>query len=113
MKNVIKNFLANRDETGRLIVHMLDGSGQKYFVEFIEPRTKDSNNKFGDIDPATNKVTGSYGSKYTGAIKAEDSLITEANGFKNIEEAPGGSYMWSVNKMHEAWKEKRGFVQNK
>ena len=38
----------------------------------------------GDIDPATNKLTGDYGNKSIGAVKPEDSLITEDNGFVNI-----------------------------
>ena len=52
----------------------------KFKVEVIEPRqrTKD----WGDIDPATGKTTGSYGSKI--GIDAKDSEITEENGFKNI-----------------------------
>jgi len=33
-----KEFLTNRDETGRLIVKMLDGTNKQYFVEFIEPK---------------------------------------------------------------------------
>jgi len=31
-------FLQNRDETGRLIVRMLDGTNKSYYVEFIEPK---------------------------------------------------------------------------
>lgn len=38
----------------------------------------------GDVDPATKKMTGSYGDKYTGSVRPEQSLITEENGFKNI-----------------------------
>lgn len=39
---------------------------------------------WGDLDPATKKVTGSYGQKYRGNIDEKDSIITEKNGFKNI-----------------------------
>ncbi|WP_273238302.1 hypothetical protein [Flavobacterium lindanitolerans] len=38
----------------------------------------------GDLDPATKKLTGNYGSKYTGAVTKKESLITEENGFVNI-----------------------------
>jgi len=112
-KEVRKNFLVNRDETGNLIVYMNDGSGQSYLVEFISPRTRNTNNRFGDIDPATKKITGSYGKKYTGSIKEEDSVLTEENGFMDTKIIPGGSYMWSVMQKHEEWKEKTGFVPNK
>ena len=37
-QEVRKIFLVNRDETGNLIVHMNDGTGQSYMVEFIEPK---------------------------------------------------------------------------
>jgi len=113
-KNVRKNFLVNRDETGKLVVHMYDGSNQSYCVEFIAPRSKNANNRFGDIDPATKKLTNcSYGKKYTGSIKEEESVLTEENGFMDTEVIPGGSYMWSVMQKHESWKEKTGFVPNK
>lgn len=29
-------------------------------------------------------MTGSYGDKYTGSVRPEQSLITEENGFKNV-----------------------------
>lgn len=67
------------EHTGRY--HIVDTeTGRKFLVEPIgNPRTD-----FGDINPATGKVEGSYGSKYRGSIDAEDSVITEENGFKNI-----------------------------
>lgn len=106
-----REFLKERDNTGRLIVHMLDGTGKSYCVELIEPRTKDKNAKFGDIDPATKKITGSYGKKHKGAIKAEESMITKENGFEKIVEGPGGSYDWTVMQMHEKWKRENGFYE--
>ena len=102
-KEVRKNFLVNRDETGNLIVNMNDGSGKSYMVEFISHRNKNPNNRFGDIDPATKKITGSYGKKYTGSIKEEESVLTEENGFFDTKIIPGGSYMWSVMQKHEEW----------
>ncbi len=46
---------------------------------------------WGDIDPATKTVTGSYGTKDRGSIHASESIINEANGFKNIAFLPGGT----------------------
>lgn len=40
---------------------------------------------WGDIDPATKKMTGNYGEKYTGCINEKESLITPENGFKYIQ----------------------------
>ena len=39
----------------------------------------------GDLDPANKKLTGHYGDKHPGSIDERDSMITEENGFKNIE----------------------------
>ena len=36
------------------------------------------------MNPATKKVEGNYGTKYTGAIKPEDSIITKENGYDDI-----------------------------
>lgn len=79
--NVRTQFLTNTDETGRFIVTS-PRTGRTYF---IEPILGAHTPKWGDMDPATKKVSGSYGQKYTGAVKEDDSLITEANGFSNIE----------------------------
>jgi hypothetical protein len=40
--------------------------------------------EWGDVNPATKKVEGSYGDKYRGSITEEESLITAENGFDNI-----------------------------
>jgi hypothetical protein len=75
-------FLTNTDETGRFIVTS-QRTGKTYFVEPVELKRVDT--KWGSIDPATGKLMNKKGhDKYRGAINAEDSLITEANGFKNI-----------------------------
>ena len=92
MKNetVVKNFLVDRNETGKEIVHYLD-TGKKYFIEWIEPRGFRAT--WGDIDPATKTLqTGSYGKKYKGAITAEESVITTENGFEDIREGSGSPY---------------------
>lgn len=79
-KEILKCFTQNTDETGRMIVTSLK-TGKKYFIEAIG---SGYNEVWGDVDPATKKMTGSYGDKYTGSVRPEQSLITEENGFKNI-----------------------------
>ena len=80
MKQEIRDkFLTNTDETGRFIVHSRR-TGKTYFIEPILGNRV----QWGDVDPATKKITGSYGSKYSGGIKESESLITEENGFENI-----------------------------
>ena len=80
-KKVLKEFFYETDHTGRFMVVSIK-TGKRYFVEPIAP--KGFTGHFGDIDPATKKLTGSYGEKYRGAIDEKDSLITTENGFKNI-----------------------------
>jgi hypothetical protein len=107
MEDVRKTFLVNRDETGREIVRYLE-TGKEYFIEYTEPRNFRSS--WGDIDPASKTIQGSYGDKFRGAIKAEDSLITKENGFDNIIEGKGGSPYHAINQMHEIWKKENGYV---
>lgn len=63
MTDLDKRFLTNTDETGRFIVKSLT-TGKKYYIEPIG-------------NPATKKVEGDYGQKYTvldyslGFIKAK------------------------------------------
>lgn len=78
--NINKRFLTNTDETGRMIVKSLK-TGRTYY---IEPIGNGYNEAFGDIDPATKKMTGNYGDKYTGSVTEKESLITKENGFSNI-----------------------------
>lgn len=86
MNKIIKEFLVNSEETGKHIVTSLR-TGRKYFVEPIGNGRSD----WGDVDPATGKLTGSYGSKYTGSVTDEQSVITEENGFTNIVAIASGS----------------------
>ncbi len=74
-----KRFFEKTEESGRHIVTSLR-TGKQYAIEPIgSTRTA-----FGDINPVTKKVEGSYGDKYKGSIDESESLITEANGFINI-----------------------------
>lgn len=71
--------MSKSEDTGRFLVVDAE-SGRKFLVEPVgNPRTN-----FGDINPATNKLEGNYGSKYRGSIDEEDSVITEEKGFTNI-----------------------------
>lgn len=81
-----KRFLKESDKTGRFIVKS-KATGKRYFVEVIG-NTHAA--EWGDIDPATKKMTGSYGEKYEGCIAEKDTLITEGNGFENITTLPAG-----------------------
>ncbi len=97
----IKNFLVNSDDTGRFIVTSLK-TGRKYFVEPIDNGNK---TEWGDINPATKKIEGDYGTKHKGAIKESESLITTENGFDNIVTLPPGysplEYIEQLDKKYE------------
>lgn len=79
-KEVLKRFLTNTDETGRFIVKS-KVTGVTYYVE---PVGTGYNEVWGDLDPATKSMTGSYGDKYTGSVTEKESLITKENGFNKI-----------------------------
>jgi len=81
-----QKFLKDSDHTGRHFVVSMR-TGKKYGIEPIDGKEK---RKWGDVNPASGKVEGSYGSKYKGSIKASESLINEDNGFKNIIELEPG-----------------------
>lgn len=51
---------------------------------------------WGDINPATKKVEGDYGQKYTGCVSEKESLITPENGFRLIETLEAGMSPLSV-----------------
>jgi hypothetical protein len=62
-----------------------------------------------NINPATGKVEGSYGDKFKGTIKADESVITKENGFDEIVEGKGSPYH-TINQMHEKWKKENGYA---
>lgn len=84
---VMQQFLTNTDETGRFIVKSVR-TGKTYAIEPIgDPHTK-----WGSVDPATQKLVNKPGfKKHRGSVDEQDSLITEANGFKNIVTLPPGT----------------------
>ena len=81
-----QKFFEDTDNTGR---HMCVSfrTGKRYYIEPIEGKKV----KWGDLNPATGKVEGSYGEKYRGAVHKSESLITEENGFDKVHELPPGT----------------------
>lgn len=72
--------------TGRFIFTV---KGRTFVVEPID-NNSGKQKLWGDLDPATKTVTGSYGEKNKGSIHEDDSVITKENGFKNIKTLQGG-----------------------
>ena len=62
----------------------------KFTVEVIDNTMGKGKKVWGDVNPATGKIEGNYGSKSTGAIHEKDSQITEENGYTNIITLPVG-----------------------
>jgi hypothetical protein len=94
MKNKDFNtkFLSETDKTGRHVVKSFR-TGKVYYIEPIE---SEHTPKWGDVNPATGKVEGSYGDKYNGGVKEKDSLITKENGFDDIRYSGIGGSPYSV-----------------
>ena len=80
-QDVLKRFLTNTDETGRFIVK----SAVTGITYFVEPLYEGKTPTWGDVNPATKKIEGDYGSKNTGAVLNRDSLLKEENRFVNID----------------------------
>ena len=105
-EEVRKNFLVDRDDTGNLIVHMNDGTGKSYMVEFIEPKGG-VRTDWGSYNPSTGNVENKKGAgKFRGAIKESESVLTPENGFPDAKIIEGASFMYSVEQKHEEWKKK-------
>ncbi len=80
--DVRTRFFAKTDDTGRFVVTSAR-TGKTYAVE---PIVGAHTPKWGSIDPATGDLMHKKGDgKYKGGINANESLITEENGFKNIQ----------------------------
>lgn len=102
-KEVLKNFLVNSNETGKHIVHSYR-TGKKYFIEALgDGRGGD----WGSYNPGTGNIEHKKGDgKFTGSIREEDSVITEENGFKNIEIIKGGSPYYIIEQMDAKYPDK-------
>lgn len=102
MREVNKKFFKDTDHTGRFII-VSYRTGRKYYVEPLDGDKV----KWGDLNPATGKVEGSYGQKYKGSINEKDSLITEENGFKNIQFLqPGVSPIRYIDQLDDQYPDK-------
>jgi cell division protein YceG involved in septum cleavage len=106
-------FLKNRDETGRLIVRMLDGTNKQYYVEFIEPRGG-VRTDWGSYNPSTGEIENKKGAgKFNGGVSEKDSIITVENGFsKESAETiyEGASFMSTIDTLHTKWKKENGYA---
>jgi hypothetical protein len=76
-----RQFLFKTEDSGRFLVTSTR-TGKTYAVE---PILMKRGKGWGDLNPSTGETEGSYGHKYKGAISKDESLITEDNGFVNIE----------------------------
>lgn len=98
-----QKFLTNTDETGRFIVTS-QRTGRTYFVEAIAGKHTPG---WGDMDPASKKLTGSYGDKYKGAVNKAESLITTENGFTKIHDLePGTSPLLAIEHLDSQYPDK-------
>ena len=98
-------FFSQRDDTGRYAV-VSNRTGVTYLVEPLDsdPYRK----RWGDLNPATGEVEGSYGEKYTGSVHPKDSLLTEANGVRNIVELkPGESPESHIERVDATYPDKQ------
>lgn len=69
-------------DTGRYTVIDLK-TGKRVTVEPVDD-VKNKSRGWGDINPATKQVTGSYGDKHKGSVPPSESFITAENGYKDI-----------------------------
>jgi hypothetical protein len=98
-----EKFLTDTDHTGRFLVTS-QRTGRTYFVEPIAGKHTPG---WGDMDPASKKLTGSYGDKYKGAVDPKESLITNENGFSKIHElGPGVSPLHAIDVIDAAYPDK-------
>ena len=68
-------------QSGRFYVKK---GNRTFVVEPIDNTQGKGKIKWGDIDPASKTVQGSYGDKSVGAIHENDSIITKENGFSEV-----------------------------
>jgi hypothetical protein len=97
MKNdVIRYFLVNSEETGRHIVTSFR-TGRKYYIEPIgNGRMAD----WGSYNPGTGNIENKKGAgKHTGSVTAAESIITQENGFVNIQMIESGSPYSIIDEM--------------
>ncbi len=64
-----------------------------FYFEVIEDHPDNLDRvQWGDVNPATKKLeTGDYGKKNSAGVNMSESIITEENGFKEINYLPPGT----------------------
>ena len=72
MENKLSEFLVDSEDTGRFKVTS-SRTGKTYLVETIDGRNRPP--VWGDVNPASGQVEGTYGSKHKGSIAECDSII--------------------------------------
>lgn len=99
--NVIQRFFEHTDETGRFMV-ISNVTGIKYFVE---PIGDGRGGDWGSYNPSTGNIENKKGfDKYTGSVTIKESVLTEENGFKNVEHLEvGTSPMGAIALRDEAY----------
>lgn len=85
--NFWAKFFQGRDDSGRYVV-VSYRTGVRYAVEPIDGTAR--RQLWGDVNPATGEVEGSYGAKHRGTVHPSESLVTEENGFRNVVELKPG-----------------------
>jgi len=73
----------------------------KFTVECIDNTEGKGKKVWGDINPATGKIEGDYGSKNRGSIHERDSKITEEKGYTNIVTLPKGMSLMAYIEMRQ------------
>lgn len=95
-----KKFLTDTDSSGRFIVKSIK-TGRTYYVEPIDDGNR---SEWGDLNPATKKIEGDYGSRYKGSVKRSESLISTENGFDKVTELkPGESATDYINRIDDEY----------
>lgn len=93
-KEFKEKFLEESDETGRHI-YTSYRTGKVYCIEPIDKSGRPAD--WGSYNPSTGNIENKKGSgKFTGSITPEESLITEDNGFKNIQLLEAGESPYSA-----------------
>lgn len=97
-------FLEQTDDTGRFLVYS-ERTGKTYAVEPIWRKTAN----WGSIDPATKELTNKKGfMKHRGAVREENSLMHEGQGFINVQMLePGTSPLHAIHVMDAKYLDKQ------
>lgn len=89
---VIERFFRDTDETGRFGLRS-SVTGVWYFVE---PIGDGRGGDWGSFNPSTGNIEHKKGDgKYTGSVRISDSIITEENGFTDIDLVEVGCSIFS------------------